>query len=116
MRLDAAAPDLATSFDGAFVACAGARLSLYATTTQKEIASVPLDGNADVAFVGPERLLVVVPGEGRTQLHGFALPTLELLATLELEDRLRIVAAVGPRVLIATESLEQPRVVAVTTN
>jgi hypothetical protein len=115
MRLDAAAPDLATSFDGAYVACAGARLTLYATASRKEVASAPLDGAADLAFVGGDRLLVVVPGAGRTQLHGFALPSLELLATLELEDRLRIVAAVGPRVLVATEGLEHPRVVAVTT-
>lgn len=115
MRLDAAAPDLTTSFDGAYVACSGARLTLLATATRETVASTPLDGAADVAFIGRDRLLAVVPGDGRTQLHAFAVPSLELLATLELEDRLRIVTSVGPRVLIATESLEQPRVVGVTT-
>ena len=114
MRLHPGAPDLAASIDGAYVACTGARLTLYSTATRAELASAPLDGPADVAFLGADRMLVLVPGDGRSQLNGYALPSLELVATLELEDRLRIVTAVAGRALIATESLEQPRVVAVT--
>jgi len=115
MRLQPGAPDLAASVDGAYVACADERLTLYSTATRAEVASAVLDGPADVAFLGADRLLALVPGDGRSQLHGFALPSLELLASLELEDRLRIVTPVATRALIATESLEQPRVVAVTT-
>jgi len=115
MRLQAGAPDLAASVDGAYVVCAGERLTLYAQATRAELASAPLDGPADVAFVGADRLLVVVPGDGRSQLCGYALPSLELVATLELEGRLRVVTAVPGRALVATESLEQPRIVALTT-
>ncbi len=115
MRLTAGAPDLVASVDGAYVACAGAQLTLYAQQTRAELGSLPLDGPADIAFVGADRLLTVVPGDGRSQLNGYALPSLELVATLELEDRLRVLASVATRALIATESLEQPRVVAVTT-
>ena len=115
MRLYPGAPDLAASGDGAYVAGAGARLTLWAQATRAELASLPIDGPADVAFVGADRLLVVVPGDGRSQLNGYALPSLELVATLELEGRLRVLASVANRALIATESLEQPRVVAVTT-
>ncbi len=114
MRLEGGAPDLAASVDGAYVACADAELTLYAQATRARLANVALDGAADVAFVGGDRLLAVVRGDGRTQLAGYALPSLDLLATLELEDRLVVLAATGGRALIATESLEQPRVVAVT--
>ena len=115
MRLSPGAPDLVASVDGAYVACAGETLTLYSQSTRAEVASTSLDAPADVAFLGADRLLAVVPGDGRTQLNGYALPSLELVATLELEDRLHILAAVGTRALVATESLEQPRVVAVTT-
>ena len=115
MRLQPGAPDLAASVDGSYVVCAGERLTLWAQATRAELASLPLDGPADVAFVGADRLLVIVPGDGRSQLSGYALPSLERVATLELEGRLAVVSAVGTRALVATESLEQPRVVAVTT-
>ncbi len=115
MRLQPGAPDLAASLDGAYVACAGAKLTLYAASTHAELASAPLDGPAEIAFLGSDRLLVVVPGDGRSQLHGYALPSLELVASLELDERLRLLTAVGARALVATENLEQPRVVAVTT-
>lgn len=115
MRLTPGAPDVVASVDGAYVACAGQTLTLYSQSTRALVASAPLDGPADVAFLGADRLLAVVPGDGRTQLVGYALPSLEVVATLELEDRLHIMTAVGSRALIATESLEQPRVVAVTT-
>jgi hypothetical protein len=115
MRLQPGAPDLAASLDGSYVACAGAKLSLYASASRTEVASAPLDGPADLAFLGADRLLVVVPGDGRTQLFGFSLPALELIASLELEGRLRVLTAVANRALVATESLEQPRMVALTT-
>ena len=106
MRLQPGAPDLAASLDGAYVVCAdGARLALYSPATRAELASVPLDGAADVAFVGGDRLLVVVPGDGRSLLHGYALPSLELVASLELEGRLGILCAVGGRAHGAAESL-----------
>jgi hypothetical protein len=115
MRLHPGAPDLVASVDGAHVACAGDKLTLYSQATRAAIASTALEGPADLAFVGADRLLAIVPGDGRSQLHGYALPSLEEVATLELEDRLRVLCAVGARALVATESLEQPRVVAVTT-
>ncbi|HEY2744397.1 MAG TPA: hypothetical protein VGL86_07235 [Polyangia bacterium] len=115
MRLEGGAPDLAASVDGVYVACAGAKLTLSAQATRAAIAAVPLDGPADVAFVGADRLLALVRGDERTRLDGYALPSLELVATLELDDRLVVLAATGGRALIATENLEQPRVVAVTT-
>ena len=114
MRLSPGAPDLVASVDGTYVACAGETLTLYSQATRAKVASTSLDGPADVAFLGTDRLLAVVPGDGRTQLNGYALPSLELVATLELDDRLHVLAAVGTRALIATEGLEQPRVVAVT--
>ena len=114
MRLQGGAPELVAGVDGAYVACAGERLTIYAQATRAELASVALDGAADVAFLGADRLLVVVRGAGRTQLCGYALPSLEPVATLELEDRLSVLAAVAGRALIVNESLEQPRLVAVT--
>jgi hypothetical protein len=114
MRLQGGAPDLAASVDGAYVACAGETLTLYAQATRAVIASAPLDGPADVAFLGADRLLVVTRGDGRSQLQGFALPSLEPIAALELEDRLMVLTAVGGRALVTNETLEQPRVVAVT--
>ncbi|MCU1280924.1 MAG: hypothetical protein JWM53_4470, partial [bacterium] len=115
MRLHPGAPDLAASLDGSYVAYAGGTLSLYATTSRAEVASTPLDGPAELAFLADDRLFVIVPGDGRSQLHGYSLPSLELIASLELEGRLRVLTAVGGRALIATESLEQPRIVALTT-
>lgn len=114
MRLQPGAPELVASLDGAYVACAGGALTLYSAATRAAIAAAPLDAGADIAFLGADRLLAVVAGDGRTQLVGYALPSLELVATLELDDRLRVAAAAGGRALVATESLEQPRVVAVT--
>jgi hypothetical protein len=115
MRLQPGAPDLAASLDGAYVACAGRKLALYATSTRAEVAAAQLDSPADIAFLGGDRLLAVVPGDGRSQLHAFMLPSLELVASLELEGRLRVLTTVANRALVATESLEQPRIVAVTT-
>jgi hypothetical protein len=115
MRLLPGAPDLAASLDGSFVACADSALTLFAHDSRAAIASAPLDGPAELGFVGTDRLLAVVPGDGRTQIHGYSLPTLELIASLELEGRLRLLTAVSNRALLATESMEQPRMVALTT-
>jgi hypothetical protein len=114
MRPQTGAPDLAASLDGSYVACADRGLALYATASRTQVASAALDGPAEVAFLG-DQLLVVVPGDGRTQLHGFSVPSLELIASLELEGRLRLLAAVGNRALVVTEGLEQPRIVVLTT-
>ena len=114
MRVQPGASDLVASLDGAFVACADNRLALYDTTARALVAEAPLDGEAEIGFVGADRLLALVAGDGRTLLVGYALPSLEPLAQLELEGRLKPLAFVGGRALIATESLEQPRVVAIT--
>ena len=115
MRLSPGAPDLAASLGGAYVACADTHLTLYSAESHVELAKTPLPGTAQIGFLGSDRLLAVVPGDGRTQLIGYALPSLETVAQLELEGRLVALAFVGTRALVATESMEQPRIVMLTT-
>src|SRR5262245_2771317 len=109
MRVSPGAPDLVASPDGAFVASAGARLRLFAVESRAEAASTPLDGPADLAFLSSDRVLALVVGDGHSQVLGFALPSLERVASLQLEGRLRLLGCVAGRALVATESLEQPR-------
>lgn len=115
MRLSPDAPDVVANAAGDLLAVADAeQLRLVDVASRADQAHALLGGAADVGFVDGDRLLTVVRGDDRTQLSGYALPSLELIASLELEGRLRALAFVGTRALVATESLEQPRIVAIT--
>src|SRR5947209_6523134 len=115
MRLVPGAPELVSSEEQPYVVCASDHLTLYDAGSRQELASRPLPsglGAAQLGFIG-ERLLVIVPGDGRTSLMAYALPSLEPIAQLELEERLRAVCFMPNRALVTTESFEQPRVVLV---
>jgi hypothetical protein len=114
MRLSPGVPELVASEDHAYVAMAGAELTLLDAATRATLSVVPLGTGAHVGFLGP-RLLSLLPGEGRTLVSAYALPSLELVAQLELDGRLVPLAFTSSRALVTTESLEHPRVVGVTT-
>ena len=114
MRLSPGAPELVASLDGSTVVMAlPGRLFLYSPDGNQQATTTLPDGEPDVGFVG-ERLLCIVRGEV-THILALALPSLEVVAELELEERLRLLACVGMRALVANESLEHPRIVTVTT-
>ncbi|HEX4457391.1 MAG TPA: hypothetical protein VIA18_05450, partial [Polyangia bacterium] len=116
MRLVAGAPELVAADDQPYVVCAAEKLTLYDAATKQELASRPLPpeaSGAQLGFVG-DKLLAIVPGDGRTSLMAYSLPALDLVAQLELEERLRAVCFMPSRALVTTESFEQPRIVLVT--
>ncbi len=116
MRLVPGAPELVAAEDQPYVVCAAEKLTLYDAVSKQELASrslPPEASNAQIGFVG-DKLLAIVPGDGRTSLMAYSLPALELVAQLELEERLRAVCFMPSRALVTTESFEQPRIVLVT--
>jgi hypothetical protein len=115
MRVSPGTPDLAASLDGTMVVMASpGRLTLFSPDGSPHITGDIPDGEPDVGFVG-ERLIAVVRADEGTHLLALNLPSLEVVAQLELEDRLRLVACVGMRALVTNENFERPRIVTVTT-
>jgi hypothetical protein len=112
MRLVAGAPELVASPDLAGesrVALAVPGRVIFYVGEKKAAAFEFGEGEADIAFLD-DHLLCVVRGD-HTHVFALTLPELDVAAELELEERMRLLTAVGARALVTNESLEHPRIV-----